>query len=282
MGLEHLKIIDARRLLSEVTAELLELLPTLEDEDWLKRTCYPEWRVKHIVSHLIQTGMARLSGQRDAYPSRERPASLPFGRLVGLIAASNDQWERVFSDVSPRLLCDLLTVTERDLAAYLLTQDLTAEAYYAVAWAGEERSGAWFDIARELTERWHHQEQIREAVGAPSIARTEYLGVVIDTLVRATPFWYSDLAAAEGTAISLLVTGLSGGEWTLRRAAAEWELLPGLDGAAAERIELSDDTAWRFLTRSISKAEAAKRIRFSSSSPLCRRFLSVKAIMIDD
>ena len=37
---------------------------------------------------------------------------------------------------------------------------------FGVAWAGEERSPAWFDVARELTERWHHQAHIRLATGA--------------------------------------------------------------------------------------------------------------------
>jgi uncharacterized protein (TIGR03083 family) len=282
MGSEQLKPIDARRLLSGATEELLELLPTLEEDDWLKRTCYPEWRVKHIVAHLIQTAIGRLSSQRDGYPSKARPEPLPFNRLAGIIASSNGYWERAFANISPHLLCDLIALTERELAAYLLTQDLTAEAYYPVAWAGETRSDAWFDIAREYTERWHHQEQIREAVGAPSIAKPEYLSPVIATLLRAVPFWYSSLPANEGTSATLSVTGPSGGDWTLVFTSNEWELLPGAIGGSDETIELSDDTAWRFLTRSIPKAEAAKRIRFSSSSPFCEHFLNVKAIMIDD
>jgi hypothetical protein len=45
--------------------------------------------------------------------------------------------------------------------------DPLAPAAFAVSWAGEETSSNWFDTARELTERWHHQQQIRLATIGP-------------------------------------------------------------------------------------------------------------------
>ena len=36
--------------------------------------------------------------------------------------------------------------------------------------AGEAVSANWFDVAREFTERWHHQQQIRLAIGGPADA----------------------------------------------------------------------------------------------------------------
>jgi hypothetical protein len=33
-----------------------------------------------------------------------------------------------------------------------------------VAWAGEAESKNWFHVARDYSEKWHHQQQIREAV----------------------------------------------------------------------------------------------------------------------
>ena len=62
---------------------------------------------------------------------------------------------------------DLLAVTGPQDAAYHGSLDPHAPALFNVAWAGEQTSPNWFDIGREYTERWHHQQQIREAVGAP-------------------------------------------------------------------------------------------------------------------
>jgi hypothetical protein len=52
---------------------------------------------------------------------------------------------------------------------YLASLDPTAPASLAVRRAGETRSANWFDIARESTERWHHQQQIPLAVGKPAL-----------------------------------------------------------------------------------------------------------------
>ncbi len=32
-----------------------------------------------------------------------------------------------------------------------------------VSWAGPEPAPVWLDVAREFTERWHHQQHIRAA-----------------------------------------------------------------------------------------------------------------------
>jgi hypothetical protein len=44
---------------------------------------------------------------------------------------------------------------------------------FSVARAGEEASLNWFNIAREYSERSLHQQQIREAVGAPGLTGRE-------------------------------------------------------------------------------------------------------------
>jgi hypothetical protein len=48
---------------------------------------------------------------------------------------------------------------------YLKSLDPFDKAVFSVAWAGEDESKNWFHIAREYTEKWHHQQQIRLAVG---------------------------------------------------------------------------------------------------------------------
>ncbi len=52
------------------------------------------------------------------------------------------------------------------MSTFVTALDPDAPALFAVAWAGESQSDNRFDTAREYTERWHHQMQIREGVGA--------------------------------------------------------------------------------------------------------------------
>ncbi|MBN2353852.1 MAG: hypothetical protein JXD23_14860 [Spirochaetales bacterium] len=47
-------------------------------------------------------------------------------------------------------------------------------------------------------------------------------------------------------------------------------------------MTLSDDTAWKFLTRSISRDRAEPLINFEGERRLARGFLAVKAIMMED
>ena len=72
-------------------------------------------------------------------------------------------------------MIDLLAVTGPQDAAYQGSLDPHAPALFNVAWAGEQTSPNWFDIGQEYTERWHQQEQIREAVGAPGLTARRWL-----------------------------------------------------------------------------------------------------------
>ena len=96
-----------------------------------------------------------------------------------------------------------------------------APAHWAVAWAGEETSAHWFDVGRDYTERWLHQQQIRDAVGAPPFTGREWLHPVLDLFVRAVPAAYRDMRPRRAsTAMRLAIEGPAGGDWTLRREAA--------------------------------------------------------------
>lgn len=280
--MEELEIIDVRHLFKDITNKLINMVQDFEITDWESATCYPNWKVKHIVSHLIQTALGRLSHQRDLYHNDNRFSTMIFTKLVKKVHDSNERWKKLFDDISPRLLLDLLFIIENQLAHFLSQQDLNVEAFYAVAWAGEKISKNWFDIAREFTERWHHQQQIREAVGAETIAVKEYLTPVIDTLIRATPFWYKSIKAEINTKIGIIIAGDSGGKWTLTKIDNNWRLAEGLDDKINETIEMNDDTAWRFLTRSISKEKAIDKIIFSNDNEMCKQFFNVKAILMSD
>ena len=62
--------------------------------------------------------------------------------------------------LSPRVLIEMMRLATKQSAEFHESLDPFATATFNVSWAGEEISLNWFDTARELTERWHHQQQI--------------------------------------------------------------------------------------------------------------------------
>lgn len=115
-------------------------------------------------------------------------------------------------------------------ADYHESLDPFAPAAWPVSWAGEHHSPNWFAAARELTERWHHQQQIRLATGRPGIMTPELYRAVLDCFVRGLPFRYRDVEAPLGTTIRLEISGECGGQWQIRKNTSGWALeIPARD-----------------------------------------------------
>ncbi|RDG33406.1 hypothetical protein DV872_04960 [Oceanispirochaeta sp. M1] len=277
-----LKVIETYSLFHEITEELISMLRGLNTEQWLAPTCYPSWKVKDIVAHLIQSGMGRLSVQRDQFSLHENSGPAPeFEDLSVMIDRFNTSWTDLLRPASPRVLLDFISVSERQLADFILEQDLHSEALYAVGWAGETVSENWFDLGREYTERWHHQQQIREAVAAAPLTDKKYLSPVIRLFMYSIPFWYRDIDAPDGCSLDINIKGESGGSWSLQRINSEWILKEEITESDMY-ITLSEDTAWRFFTRSSSVESFRNKVEMSTENELLKNFMNVKAIMIND
>ena len=129
--------------------------------------------------------MRRLSFDRDRLPppAPRRPISGERD-FVAFINELNREWVEAARRLSPRVLTDLHASVSLDLAAFFEQAPLDAPALFGVSWAGESESKAWFDIGREFTEQWHHQAQIRDAVGAPAASNPEWLRAVLAIAMR--------------------------------------------------------------------------------------------------
>lgn len=181
---------------------LLTLLRTLSDEDWRKPTVARLWTVKDIVAHLLDTEIRRLALQRDGLTPLEPETPIASYRdLIAFLNQLNADWVKAARRISPALLIDFLASTGPQVYDFLKTLDPFAPALFPVAWAGEETSPNWFDIAREYTEQWHHQQQIRDAVGAPGLTMRPWLHPVLDTFVRGLPHRYKDVDADDGACV---------------------------------------------------------------------------------
>ena len=165
-------------LFAPIHDELMSLLRSLTDEEWLAPTVAGAWTVRDVAAHLLDTGLRRLSMHRDGYTPPVAPDAFAKG-LAGFVNDNNASGVAYARRLSPAMLIDLHEHSGPQLADFLASVDPFAEAKWSVSWAGEERSLMWFDVARELTERWHHQQQIRDAVGRPPLY--QFLAPVIDT-----------------------------------------------------------------------------------------------------
>ncbi|MGZ5433604.1 MAG: maleylpyruvate isomerase N-terminal domain-containing protein [Thermoanaerobaculia bacterium] len=226
-------------LFAPLNDELVTLLRGLSATEWSAPTVAGAWTVKDVAAHLLDTTLRRLSMHRDGHepPAREVTS---IGALVNDLNAEGVSFAR---RLSPAMLIDLHARYGAQLAEFFESLDPFAEAKWSVSWAGDERSPMWFDVARELTEKWHHQQQIRDAVSRTPLY-VPYLAPVIDTFVRALPFTYRDVDAPDGTTIVVRVDEAS---WSLVREGG-WRLFAGALPATTT-IGLTGDVAWRLFTR---------------------------------
>jgi uncharacterized protein (TIGR03083 family) len=260
--------------------DLVALLKSLEPVAWHAPTVCPAWSVRDVAAHLLDTALRRLAFGRDRLPlvAPDEPID-SYAGLVAFLNRLNADWVRAFRRVSPEALVDLLATVEPQLAAYFSTLDPWAPAL-GVAWAGEDTSEQWFDLARELTERWHHQQQIRLAVGAPSLNDPFYVAPVLDTFLRALPHRYRETEAPAGTAIGFRFSGREEYLFTLRRGGEGWELLYGREpeGESAS-VAMADETGWLLLTKGLAGPKARDRSQVAGDSRWLDPFFDTLAVM---
>lgn len=271
---------DLRPLFPELERRLITLLRSLSADDWAKPTIAGRWTVKDIAAHLLDTSLRRLSMVRDGYRG-ERADIRSYQDLVAFLDRLNAEWVAAMRRVSPPILTEMLEQSSWQVSAHFATLDLAAPAAFSVAWAGEEKSENWFDIAREYTERWHHQQQIRLATGRDDrddrITTRELYFPVLDTFFRALPHHYRDVSAAAGSIVRVKVTGEAGGEWAIERRDA-WQMSDSLRAATAE-VAIPDDIAWRVVTKGIPRAEALQRSKITGDPALGEHVFSMLSIM---
>jgi len=266
-------------LFPKLNRELISLLRGLAPEDWQRPTTCSKWNVKDVAAHLLDTSLRRLSLNRDAYFGADAPRLETDRDLVNFINEANNRWVQSARHLSPGMLIELLALSEDRLYHFFKTLDPMARALFAVNWAGEKTSPVWFDIAREYTEKWHHQEQIREATGRAGLTSREYLFPVLDTFLRALPYAYRNVAASEGTLLAIEITGEAGGVWFLLRKQEGWQLLLDVSERPGSRVQMPQEIAWKVLTKGISKSAAERSLRVEGDARFGEAFLNMLCIV---
>ncbi len=256
---------------------LLSLLAGLGESDWDRPTAAPRWSVKDVAVHLLGGDIGILSRGRDTFHVTS-PATGTYRELVNLVERVNEEWVIAARRMSPRLIRELLAFTGPEVEAYFSSLDMRA-MNGPVSWAGPDPAPVWFDIAREFTERWHHQQQIRDATGRPALYDPYFLAPVLNTFVRALPHSFRDTIAPDGTVVTLEISGEAGGVWHLMRAGFRWDLGIGSDVESATVVVIPQDTAWRMFTKGIDPERARKAAVVRGDADLAESIFSTVSVI---
>ncbi|WP_114938057.1 maleylpyruvate isomerase N-terminal domain-containing protein [Mucilaginibacter endophyticus] len=259
--------------------KLIELLKSLSAEEWNKPTLAKLWTVKDIAAHLLD-GNVRLISMVQQFAGD--PPSVPinnYNDLVDFLNGLNATWVKAMRRMSPTLLIELLETTGKQYSGIMSKADLFAPAPFSVAWAGEEESVNWFHIAREYTEKFHHQQQIREAVGKQGIITAELFYPCIDTFMRGLPHAYRTVIANAGAVIQIIISGEAGGNWFLLKTADGWMLTQNTGSAPDTKITLSPDIAWKVFTKGIDPQTAFDASHVSGNINLGENLFNMVAVM---
>jgi uncharacterized protein (TIGR03083 family) len=273
------KILIADRFPS-LRTHLLELLADLSEDEWARPTAAPLWSVKGIAAHLLGGDVWILAGKRDGFHSDNVQE---YGQLIELVNRLNAEWVLGARRMTPRLLMDFLAFTGPEVEACFASLDLMAMGG-PVSWAGPEPAPAWFDIAREFTERWHHQQQIRDATGRLPLYDPYFLSPVLDTFVRALPHAFRHAAAPAGTVVRFEISGPADGVWFLHlgeQSSLEqsWTLVLEPPAEPATDVILPQDTAWRLFTKGIDSENARALAMIRGDTGLASPIFATTAII---
>lgn len=264
-------------LFPELLERLLKLLSGLTAEEWERATVCEGWSVKDIALHLLGVEVGILSRKRDGF-SQSSPAAGILGTLVDFVNDLNAVWMQAARRISPRLLCDLLQLTGQQACEYWGSLDPYALGA-PVSWAGPDPAPVWLDLAREYTERWHHQQHIRDAIGRPGLKEPKFLAPVLDAFVRALPHTYRQVDAPEGTLVVLTISGRSGGRWSLLRENREWTLYLDVAQKPDAEVTIDQEMAWRLFTKGLDKQEAQANVIVVGDQPLGLKVLDMVSII---
>jgi uncharacterized protein (TIGR03083 family) len=269
--------LDTRPLFPAERAEFTALLWNLDPGGWLRPTVCPGWRVHDVVAHVVHDYLRKLSRTRDRHAG---PDPLPGESLPQFLARMNQEFVAAARYVSPRALVDLLDHLGPQLDRLWQSLDLGATGQ-AVSWAAPgQPAPVWLDVAREYTEFWVHQQQVRDAVGRPGANSDRLTWPVVDTFLRAVPYALRHLSPGPGTCLHIQVTGPGGGSWTVQRQDATWLVDRGWPPRPADAfVRLSSDALWRVATRGIPVEAAREQAVLSGDRALGSAMLHLVAII---
>jgi len=276
--MKHIPI-DTRPLFQPLQEKLIELLKSLSDDEWQKQTVAKLWKVKDVASHMLDTQLRVISIQRDKYFGEQPPEIKSYEDLVGWFNQLNADWVQATKRLSPKAIILLLESTGDLVTEHYNSLDPWDEAIFSVAWAGESTSYNWMHLAREYTEYWHHQQQIRDAVGKQGIMTKEFFHPLINTFFQALPHTFKDVSAEEGTTIQVTIESELGGTWFMIRNATDWELVNTIASNPTASVTIPAEISWVLFSKSIRPYEIMDKVTITGDRDLAVKVLEMVSVM---
>lgn len=266
-------------LLPELDEMLFKLLEGLSDIEWDQQTIAPQWKVKDVAVHLLDGNLRTLSMLRDKYYG-EKPDNInSYEDLLAFLNRLNADWVKATNRLSPKVIVDLLKTSGKEYCDYLATLNPDDTAEFSVAWAGENESKNWFHIAREYTEKWHHQQQIRLAVGdEQKLLEEKWFLPYLDTSVRALPHHYRNVEGKEKDLVKFTFLGKTEKSWFLCYNNG-WELYAAANHEPISEVKIQDNCAWKIFTKGIIREEAMGNSEIIGDKKLGEKIFDMIAVM---
>jgi hypothetical protein len=272
-------MIEVKHLFHELDLLLIDLLKGLKETDWDKPTSAKLWNVKDVAAHLLDTNLRTLSIQRDRYFGEKPPKINEYGDLIKWLNELNSDWVKASKRLSPDVLIGLLESSGKEVSDYYVSLPDLDEAIFSVAWAGEERSYNWMHLAREYTEKWHHQQQIRDAVGKEGLLQQRYFEPLMDTFMLALPYTFSKQEAAENTVLAVAITGDFEKSWFLKKTRDKWILIAEKEDNVNSSVELPAEIAWKLFCTNLRPNEISDKVKIVGDQELGNRVLEMVSVM---
>jgi len=273
--------IHTNHLFPVLDALLIDVLKSLQPDDWNKPTPAPQWTIKDVATHLLDGNLRALSIIRDGYFGQPTGPIDSYADLVKMLNQMNADFIQAFKRVSPAVLIDMLESSGKVYSEVMQSLPPNEPAVFSVAWAGQSESPNWFHVAREYTEKWHHQQQIRAAVGLESALYAKNLyHPYLQVSMYALPYQYRQVKAAEGDWVKVKVTGEGGGEWFLLFTHDAWQLVEFAAGEPACMVSMKEPWAWRIFMNAATEMEAKQQVTITGKVELGLPILGVRAVMV--
>lgn len=245
---------EAHRLLTEAFERLLELLASLSAEDWSKPTACTAWDVHDIVAHqaggyLSGISLSEMLRQYVRIPKR---GQLPEDAINELQVGERKH------KTPAELIAELEQVGPAAIRNW-------AYGFNAIKWIAMPHPVGGFMSIRQLMwvthsrDTWMHRLDICRATNRPFQQTREHDGRIVELVVR-------DVAQKlrkrlNGKAITLILTGVAGGEWQVG------------DGEATSSLEMDALDFNIFVSGRYTYPEGLQRAIISGESDLVEKVL---------